>query len=94
MKRRNPKKIYQNNGINSDSGASSKLPEKSMLEGFDVDDAQPSVVYLAVSDSRATKTDQEIDVMRWASRITCEAHVEYMRHCKPGMRESQFVSIF
>jgi Xaa-Pro aminopeptidase len=40
-----------------------------------------------LAESRVYKTDEELEVMRWASIITCEAHCETMRNCKPGLRE-------
>jgi Xaa-Pro aminopeptidase len=35
-------------------------------------------------ESRVFKNDEEIEIMRWASLITCEAHCNVMRNCKPG----------
>lgn len=32
--------------------------------------------------------------MRWATKITVEGHIEVLKACKPGMRESQLESIF
>jgi Xaa-Pro dipeptidase len=43
---------------------------------------------------RAVKSDEEIDALRMATRITCEAHIEVMRKIKPGMREKQFEAVF
>ncbi len=37
-----------------------------------------------LAESRVYKTDEELEIMRWASIITCEAHCETMRKCKPG----------
>ena len=41
-----------------------------------------------LAESRVIKNDEEIQIMRWASQITCEAHCNVMKNCKPGMRES------
>jgi len=41
-----------------------------------------------LAESRLIKNDEEIDVMRWASIITCESHIEVMKQVKVGMRES------
>lgn len=35
-------------------------------------------------ESRVFKTDEELEALRWASILTCEAHCEVMRKCKPG----------
>jgi len=45
-------------------------------------------------DVKAVKSDAEIDVMRWATKITVEGHVEVLRRCKPGMKECQLVAVF
>lgn len=47
-----------------------------------------------LSESRVIKNDEEIKIMRWASKITCEAHCNVMRNVKPGQRESQLESFF
>jgi len=44
--------------------------------------------------SRVIKNDEEMEIMRWASKITCEAHCAVMKNCKPGMRESQLCAHF
>jgi Xaa-Pro dipeptidase len=53
-----------------------------------------STLHDILCESRVIKNDEEIKIMRWASIITCEAHVDVMRKVKPGMRESQMESIF
>ena len=45
-------------------------------------------------ESRVIKNDEELTILRWASLITCEAHCNVMRNCKPGQRESQLMSFF
>jgi len=47
-----------------------------------------------LAESRVLKNDEELEVMRWASQITCEAHCNVMRNVKPGQRESQLESFF
>ena len=41
-----------------------------------------------LAESRVLKNDEELEVMRWASQITCESHCNVMRNVKPGQRES------
>ena len=47
-----------------------------------------------LAESRVIKNDEEMEIMRWASQITCEAHCNVMRNVKAGMRESQLQSFF
>lgn len=44
-------------------------------------------MYDIICESRVIKSEEEIKVMREASRITCEGHIEVLRKIKPGMRE-------
>lgn len=39
--------------------------------------------------SRVIKTDYEKEVMRYATKVTCNAHKSVMTKCKPGMYEYQ-----
>jgi Xaa-Pro aminopeptidase len=41
-----------------------------------------------------TKTDEEIEVMRWATKITVEGHIEVLKAVKPGMKEIVLESLF
>lgn len=47
-----------------------------------------------MGESRAVKSNDEIEAMRWASKITCEGHVKVMQSVKAGMRESALATIF
>jgi Xaa-Pro aminopeptidase len=47
-----------------------------------------------MGESRAIKNVEEIEAMKMATRITCEAHIEVMRKVRGGMREKQIESIF
>eukprot|EP00347_Sterkiella_histriomuscorum_P002367 403368429 len=83
--------VYLNAGVNSDSDMPTQLPDEKLTEGQTLD---KTTIYPILADTRVTKTDQEIDVMRWATSITVEGHIEFLRKCKVGMRESQIESIF
>ena len=91
----NPDLIYLNKGINSDSGLETMVPEQSLYDracaGAVID---TSTMHNILAESRVIKTDEEIEIMRWASKITCEAHCNVMQNTKPGIRESQLESFF
>lgn len=38
---------------------------------------------------RVYKTDFELEVLRYASKIACDAHMEVMRNVKPDLYEYQ-----
>lgn len=83
--------VYLNQGVNSDSGLTPKLPEEEYYRGFKVD---KELMYDILAESRVIKNDEEIVAMRLASKITSEAHVYVMRNTKPGQREIQLESFF
>ena len=43
---------------------------------------------------RVFKTEEELAVLRYVTEITCQAHMEVMRQCRPGLREYQMESLF
>jgi len=61
------------------------LPEEDHYNGYN---AEKGVIYNILAETRLIKSEAEIDVMRWASKITVEGHIEFLKRCKPGMRES------
>ncbi|KAF3832306.1 hypothetical protein F7725_025971, partial [Dissostichus mawsoni] len=44
--------------------------------------------------SRLTKTDMELEVLRYTNKISSEAHKMIMKHVKPGMKEYEMESLF
>jgi Xaa-Pro dipeptidase len=80
-----PDCIFVNKGVNSDSGLTTCVPEEKYTAMAKVDD---KFMHNVLSESRVIKNDEEIEIMRWASKITCEAHCNVMRNVKPGQRES------
>uniref|UniRef100_A0AC34QP62 Aminopeptidase P N-terminal domain-containing protein n=1 Tax=Panagrolaimus sp. JU765 TaxID=591449 RepID=A0AC34QP62_9BILA len=51
-------------------------------------------LYPVFAECRVTKTDLELDVMRYATKIATDAHKEVMRKIKPEMYEYQMESLF
>jgi len=76
--------IYLNQGVNSDSGLNTMIPEEQYYRGFKTD---KELMHDILCESRVVKNDEEIDAMRMASKITSEAHCYVMRNTKPGQRE-------
>lgn len=89
-----PDYIFLNKGVNSDSGLTTDIPDKKYYAACPTAKVDESFMHDVLCESRVIKNDEEIEIMRWASKITCEAHCNVMRNCKPGMRESQLESFF
>jgi Xaa-Pro dipeptidase len=89
FKARKPSKVFLNLGKNSDSGLTTCVPSEDLFKNA-CPEATIDTTYMhdVACEARVLKHDEEIDVMRWASRITGEAHCNVMRNVKPGQRES------
>mmetsp|Transcript_880 Transcript_880/g.1900 ORF Transcript_880/g.1900 Transcript_880/m.1900 type:complete len:508 (-) Transcript_880:1149-2672(-) len=82
-------------GKNSDSGKNvmngmpltwkNKLTPGRLVSGL---------LFLVMSDLRVFKTDEEIEVMRYVSRISSDAHIHVMKSVRPGMMEYQLEALF
>jgi Xaa-Pro dipeptidase len=95
FKERQPAAIFLNKGVNSDSGLTTLVPESKfyadVCPGALVDER---MMHDVLCESRVIKNEEEKEIMKWASIITCEAHCNVLRNVKPGMRESQMESFF
>lgn len=78
-------------GRNSDSGKMSAEAKFAGMEGFKVD-AGP--LFEAMAELRVFKTPLEVEVLRYANRVSSEAHKEVMRRIRPGMYEYQLEALF
>lgn len=69
------------NGLNTDSGAESKAAHFEGIDKFRVD---TSTLHPVISECRVFKTDLELNVMRYANRISSDAHKFVMLNIKDG----------
>lgn len=84
--------MYLNGGVNSDSGVENMIPEEKYWKGLQ--GVEKETIYEILAESRVTKTTQEIEVMRLATKITVEGHVQVLRKTRDGIRESDLETIF
>jgi len=89
----NPETVFVNLGVNSDSGLTTMIPEEKYYSATGAK-TDSKIMHNVLCESRVYKNDEEMEIMRWASKITCEAHCNVMKNVKPGMRESQLESFF
>ena len=81
-------------GVNTDSGAdlgavlgvASGVPAGA--------ETHEGALYEAIAECRVVKSAAELEVMRYASYVSSDAHVEVMRAAAPGMKEYQLEAIF
>jgi Xaa-Pro dipeptidase len=78
-------------GKNSDSGRMAKAAAFAGAEQFRTDRA---ALYPELVECRVHKTAAEVELLRYVNGVTCAAHVEVMRRCRPGMAEYQLEAAF
>jgi len=84
LKKKAVKIIHVLDGVNSDSGERHKGCTFPGIEHFKV--AQ-DLLHSVLSECRVRKTSQEIALMRYACRISCEGHKEVMKSVRAGQME-------
>jgi len=78
-------------GRNSDSG---KFTKEAAFDGVSEFKYNNKILFPVISECRVFKTDYELDVIRYANKISSEAHKEVMKKIRPGMKEYQLESLF
>ena len=78
-------------GPNSDSGSYSK---EATFDGIDEFAVNRDVLHREISELRVFKTDHELAVLRYVSKLSSDAHVEVMKRIRPGMMEYQLEALF
>ncbi len=84
-------------GSNSDSGEDyppTDLPSLPPGLQFCFEDGAFGLLHAVMTRLRGYKTDAELAVMRYASDVTCRAHVAAMRAAAPGGREFHLEAAF
>jgi len=91
LKKLGAKKLYLLKANNSDSN---KILEPAQFTGKDEFQADIDTLYQIMAELRVFKTDKELEVLRYSSKIASAAHKEVMRLIKPTMYEYQMESLF
>ncbi|XP_049816802.1 xaa-Pro dipeptidase isoform X1 [Schistocerca nitens] len=86
-----PSVLLTLSGVNSDSGLTNQAAMFDGISEFNVND---TLLYPEISECRVIKTPMEIEVIRYANKISSEAHIQIMKKIRPGMYEYQCEAIF
>lgn len=78
-------------GVNTDSGSTCKEAAFDGISEFAVNN---NILHPEIVECRVIKTDLEMEVLRFANKVSSDAHKEIMKTIKPGMYEYQCESIF
>ncbi|KAI1714161.1 metallopeptidase family m24 domain-containing protein [Ditylenchus destructor] len=91
LKKLNPQTLLLLHANNTDSG---NWLEPASFKGKDQFSVDTKTLYPVIADLRVFKTDHELEVLRYASKIACDAHMEVMKNIKPDMYEYELESLF
>jgi Xaa-Pro dipeptidase len=92
-----PAWLHVLDGTNSDSGTefpATDLPSLAPGLDFCFENGAFTALHEAMTALRVHKSDAELAVMRYASRVTSDAHVAAMRIAKHGLREYHLEAAF
>ena len=97
LKETKPSVVYINHGVNSDSGLETTIPDFSFIKDTEFKDSlniDKDTIHDILSECRLIKSEEELEILKIANKVSSEAHVHAMRYCKPGVRESYLSSKF
>ncbi|KAK7571803.1 hypothetical protein V9T40_014275 [Parthenolecanium corni] len=86
-----PGPLNNQNGVNSDSKLKAKEASFEGIQNFRVDN---SILFDHIAECRVIKTEFEKEVMRYAARVSSNAHKAVMNMAKPGLFEYQCEAMF
>jgi Xaa-Pro dipeptidase len=82
-------------GVNSDGGKPTlEATGEDVPALCDVAEIDRDVLFEAISECRAVKSERELDVLRYAARVSSAAHNDVMMRARPGMTEYQLEAMF
>ena len=78
-------------GRNTDSGCTAAPAAFPGIENFSTD---LTILHPELVECRVTKSEAEIDLLRWVNHVSSDAHIAVMKLCEPGMYEYQLEAAF
>ncbi|XP_052230326.1 xaa-Pro dipeptidase-like isoform X2 [Dreissena polymorpha] len=89
LTKKSPSVLLTLKGLNTDSGKYSREAAFDGISQFKVDS---ELLHPEICECRVFKSDLELEVLRYANRISSEAHKSVMANIRPGMYEYQLES--
>ncbi len=87
-----PSRLLVLYGQNTDSGSFTKTTAD--FEGITEFQLDREILHPAMTECRVLKSEMELEVMRYANKLSSAAHREVMKNVRPGAFEFQMESIF
>jgi len=87
----NPSNIYFAYGKDKNSGLYPDIPNFPWLEQYKID---KDIFYDVLCETRAIKSKEEVDLMRFVNMMCSEGHIRVLRNSKVGLKEYQIEALF
>eukprot|EP00759_Apiculatamorpha_spiralis_P026152 PhF_6_TR29277/c0_g1_i1/m.42893/K14213/PEPD; Xaa-Pro dipeptidase len=87
-----PSTVFVLKGVNTDSG--NPVKSTAVFPGIEKYNVNSEVLHPILTTQRTIKTQKELDVMRYANRVSSRAHMNVMKQCRVGMSQRQLESLF
>ncbi|XP_046452163.1 xaa-Pro dipeptidase-like isoform X2 [Daphnia pulex] len=78
-------------GMNTDSNLCTR---EAVFEGMSKFKIDNELLHPVIVECRVIKTSMELDVLRYANKVSSAAHIAVMKAVRPGMKEYQCESVF
>ncbi|KAJ1469537.1 peptidase M24, structural domain-containing protein [Baffinella frigidus] len=94
-----PPLLHLYSGVNTDSGSKGTPAHFDGIDQYTREASPPPhttlvALHTALYESRVIKSPDEIAVLRFASKVASQGHIEVMKQCRPGMMEYQLEAVF
>lgn len=91
FKKKQPRTVFLYDGADSYSGRRPRVPELYWLKNYTVEREN---LYHVLQECRVNKSAQELEIMRYVIKLSCDAHIECMKSIKAGNSEFQVEALF
>ena len=92
-----PNKLYVLNGINTDSKLKILTADYNFVPPYDIlNDLidHNTLIYEILADTRTRKSNEEIELLKYLTKVTCDGHIEIMKKINENMIERDVENIF
>lgn len=78
-------------GLNTDSNS---WTQEAVFEGMSKFKLDSQILHPVIVECRVIKTELELQVLRYANKVSSDAHIAVMKAIRPGMKEYQCEAVF
>lgn len=91
MEENKAEELYFNDGVDSDSGLRTTLPDFPFFKNYK---HNKTTLFNVIQEQRTVKSEMEFELIKFVCKHSCDAHIRCMREVKAGLREMQIQGLF